>query len=127
MNLKQFILTTSISLLFIGCAGMSPLIGISDEDLPAVQEELKVKKKVLLEGQVCLHNAKTVEEANICNAELQKKEPDFEVDDFTEWGDEQKKEVDTIVDEYVPYLDCIINAKNVDRAIMCRQPLDNIF
>jgi ABC-type phosphate transport system ATPase subunit len=122
--IRNMIVVASV-LLFVGCggAGESPLLsGMTIKMLPDLQQEAKVKKTVLTEGQKCLHKAKNITEANSCNAAIRAKDPEFEMDDFTQWTDKEKGEVDTVVKKYVTFFDCILNAKTVTAAAECKEP-----
>jgi len=121
---KQGVMAIGATLLFIGCAGNEGLIlgEMTKKLLPDLQKEAKEKKVILLTGQKCLHKAKTIEKANICNMKIRQKDPDFEMEDFSQWTSKEKKEVDDIVQEHVMFLDCILVSKTISEATECKEP-----
>jgi hypothetical protein len=125
MNTKKYMLLIVIALTVSGCSGKHEglLLGsMTKTMLPEIKKESKEAKMFLLSGQKCLHKAKTVEEANACNDQLRAKDPELEVDDFTQWTSKEKAEVDKFVNEHVAFYDCIIAAPTVSVAAECKEP-----
>jgi hypothetical protein len=122
--IRSTIVVASV-LLFTGCGGTGegPLLNaMTQKMLPDLKKESKEAKMFLLSGQQCLHKAKTVEEANACNDQLRAKDPELEVDDFTQWTSKEKAEVDKFVNEHIAFYDCIIAAPTVSVAAECKEP-----
>ena len=114
-----------VSLLVSGCASDKEgliLQGVTKETLPKVKQEAKAKKEVMLAGQKCLHQAKSTDAANACNAMMRQKDPEIEVEDFSRWGEKELAEVDRIANEHVVYFDCIIASKTISEALDCKEP-----
>ncbi|GEM_PF-6405499 len=108
--------------LFILLVSLSLFAKESKDELEALKKEVAHNKKVMLDGQKCLHNAKSVKEANICNDKIRKNSTGIEIDDFTSWTQKDKDGVDNIVAEYMPYLNCILEAKTMIEASKCKEP-----
>ena len=126
MHVVKTLLSAAVGILVLsGCSQNHEglLLGtMTKAMLPDLKKESKEAKAFLLSGQKCLHKAKTVEEANACNDQLRAKDPDLEVDDFTQWTPKEKAEVDKFVDEHVTFYDCIIAAPTVSVAAECKEP-----
>jgi len=123
--LKSTIIVISMALLVAGCVGQHEglILGeMTKKLLPEMKQEAKAKKEVMLSGQECLHRAKTVHEANICNAKIMEKDSDFEISDFTEWNVNELEKVDRMTQEYVIFFDCIIAAPTISVAVECKEP-----
>ena len=110
---------TTSSLLLTGCASKEGLVmhHLNTKYLPAVQKDAAQDKKVLEFGRACLTQAKTVDEANECNAKVRQMQPDIDIDDFSKWDEKEKRGVLTIIDEALEETNCILNAKNIEEAL----------
>jgi hypothetical protein len=125
MYAKKYLLFIVVVLIVSGCSGKHEglLLGsMTKTMLPDLKKESKEAKILLLSGQKCLHKAKTLKEANSCNDQLRAKDPELEVDDFTQWTSKEKAEVDTFVNEHVAFYDCIIDAPTISIAAECKEP-----
>jgi len=125
MYLKKYLLATMLILIISGCSGKHEglLLGsMTKALLPDLKKEAKEAKVLLLSGQKCLHKAKTVKEANSCNDQLRAKDPELEVDNFTQWTSKEMAEVDTFVNEHIAFYDCIIAAPTISIATECKEP-----
>ena len=116
----------SMVLLFPGCSGKHEglILGeMTKKMLPELKEEARSKKPVFVAGQKCLHKAKTVKEANACNAMMTRMNPDFDdIGDFDTWGPEELKKVDEMANTYITFYDCLLAAKNISQAVECDEP-----
>jgi len=114
-----------ILFLIVGCAQKNEgfiLKHITKKYLPEFKQEAKKKKDVLLKGQQCLHQAKTLQEANSCNNMMIHLDPDFEIEPFSKWTPKELQEVDTIAEEYIGFFDCILEAKTITDTTKCEEP-----
>jgi biotin synthase-related radical SAM superfamily protein len=123
--IKQTLMIAGAALLFTGCASDKEGLILQDmtkKTLPKVKQEAKAKKTLMLSGQKCLHKAKSVDAANACNAMMRQKDPEVEVEDFSNWTEKELAEVDRIANEQVAYFDCILAAKTMSAALDCKEP-----
>ena len=109
----------TVSLLLAGCGSSGGLVinHLNSEYLPAVQKDAAQDKKTLAFGRKCLGSAKSVQEANGCNAKVRQMDPQIDIDDFTQWNESERARVLGIIDENLAATDCILNAKDIEEAL----------
>ncbi len=102
-----------------GCGSSGGLVinHLNTEYLPAVQKDAMQDKKTLEFGRECLGSAKTVQEANLCNAKVRQMDPQIDIDDFIRWNEAERARVLGIIDENLAATDCILNAKDIEEAL----------
>lgn len=107
------------SLLLAGCGSGGGLVinHLNKEYLPAVQKDAAQDKKTLEFGRKCLENAKTVQEANLCNVKVRQMDPQVDIDDFTQWNEAERARVLGIIDENLASTNCILSAKDIEEAL----------
>ncbi len=118
--LKNSIALLAVSSLFLtGCASHEGLImhHLNTKYLPAVQKDAAEDKKVLEFGKECLSKARTVDEANACNAKVRQMQPDIDIDDFSQWDGKERARVLDIINEALEETNCILNAKDIEEAL----------
>ena len=118
MKIKTISIIAIFSLL-TGCGSSGGLVisHLNTEYLPAVQQDAMQDKKTLEFGRACLGSAKTVQEANLCNAKVRQMDPQIDIDDFTRWNEAERARVLGIIDENLAATDCILNAKDIEAAL----------
>jgi hypothetical protein len=132
---KNILISCAILLLLLtGCIeyGSKPpregflLRAITKEKLPKLHKTAKDKKDVLLFGKSCLSQASNIEEANLCNVEILEKDSEFDIDDFKQWNEDEKRDIFEIIEKNEKFLNCIIESVNISQATSCREPWHSV-
>ena len=92
--------------------------------MPEIQTEIAETKEFLLFGKECFPAAKTVEEANACNATLRKmsKKAEFariEMDDFEKWDEQELNTTLGQIEHMLEGMRCPESARNLTELEAC--------
>ena len=95
---------------------------------PKIHAQAIKDKEVLEFAKNCFTAAQDKEDANECNKDVLKRNPNFEdIENFNKWDEETRNEVLETIKRNIHYLECMIDAKNItEMADKCDEPRDNI-